>query len=32
MDYGAVYEGKEMSKTEDVNPDYDELDYDTVNP
>ena len=23
LDYGEVYEGKEMSKTTDVNPDYD---------
>ena len=28
LDYGAVYEGEEMSKTTDVNPDYD--DYDSL--
>ena len=24
FDYGTVYEGEEMSKTTDVNPDYDD--------
>ena len=28
LDYGTVYEGEEMSKSTDVNPDYD--DYDSV--
>ena len=27
QDYGAVYEGKDVSKTTDVNPDYDDYDY-----
>ena len=27
QDYGAVYEGRDVSKTTDVNPDYDDYDY-----